>query len=137
MMHRSLGEALTENVQAFLRLTDDGILTGPGLQYLSTNMAGGSWTGPRVDPETPDAFICAGRLAYLWRPDDESDAVRTEFVELVQVAWRALHAVTAARLVRLDGKLARSTRIGSAAKKWVMEHPSQQLVAWGTHIRLR
>ncbi|MEU8820452.1 hypothetical protein [Actinoplanes sp. NPDC048796] len=137
VVHSSLGEALTGDIQAFLRLTEEGTPTGPGLQYLPTNMAGGSWAGPRVDPETPNAFIRAGRLAYLWFPDREPDAVQTGFAEMVEVAWRALHAVTAAHLVRSDGSPARSTRIGSAAREWAMKHPSQQLVAWNTHLRLR
>jgi hypothetical protein len=136
-VHQSLSEALTEDVQAFLRLTEDNVPTGPRLQYLPTKMAGGSWAGPRVDPETPDAFISAGRLAYLWFPDAEPDPVRSGFVDLVKVAWGALHAVTMAHLVRSDGKLARSTRIGWAAKEWALEHPDQQLVAWNMHMRLR
>ncbi|MFC7532337.1 hypothetical protein [Actinoplanes sp. GCM10030250] len=135
--HRSLSKALGDHSQAFLRLTEDDIPTGPRLQYLPTDMADGSWSGPRVDPETIDAFIRAGRLAYLWFPDDEPDAIRTNFINLVKVAWRALHGVTTAHLVRADGKPARSTRIGPAAKQWVLEHPGQQLTAWNTPLRLR
>ncbi|WIM99810.1 hypothetical protein ACTOB_003475 [Actinoplanes oblitus] len=137
IMHRSLSEALIEGTQAFLWLTEDGTPMGPRLQYLPTDMVGGSWAGPSVDPETPNAFIRAGRLAYLWFPDDEPNPVRAGFVELAKVAWAALHAVTAVHLVQSDGKLARSTRIGSAAREWVKEHPSQQLVAWNTYMRLR
>ncbi|MBU2666788.1 hypothetical protein KOI35_25080 [Actinoplanes bogorensis] len=95
-IHESLGDALTGEAQAFLRLTEEKVPTGPQVQYLPTEVVGGSWTGPRVDPETPDAFICAGRLAFLWFPDEAPDPIRTRFADLVKVVWRALHAVTAA-----------------------------------------
>ena len=47
--HRSLSEALIGDGQAFLRLTEDGVVTGPWLQFLPTDIVGGSWSGPRVD----------------------------------------------------------------------------------------
>jgi hypothetical protein len=64
MVHRSLGEALqAHGVQVFLRLEDG---------------AGG------VGPETPDAFIRAGRLAYMWVPENESDVVRARFPDAMK-----------------------------------------------------
>jgi len=133
----SLGEALAGGGQAFLRLVEDESVTGPWLQYLHTDIAGGSWSGPRVDPETPDAFIRAGRLASLWFPDEEPGPVRARFNDLVKAAWKALHSVSTAHLVHVDGRPARSTRIGAATEQWVMDHPRQQLVAWNSYLRLR
>jgi hypothetical protein len=136
--HRSLGEALqADGSQAILRLEDGTGGTGLGIQYLATEIVGDSWTGPRVDPETPDAFIRAGRLAYLWFPENESDGVKARFVNLEQLTWRALNSVTAAHLVQSNGKPARSIRIGSGAKQWAMEHPRQRLVSWGAFMKLR
>jgi hypothetical protein len=136
-IHRSLREALTDDGQAFLRLTEDGVVIGPRLQYISTDMVAASWSGPRVSQDTPDAFIRAGRLSYLWFPGRELDPIRARFSDLVAIAWKALHAVTAAHLLQIDGKPARSARIGFATKRWVVNHPGQQLVASSTCLRLQ
>jgi hypothetical protein len=135
--YRSLSEALTDDGQAFLRIVEDGIVTGPRLQYLPIDIVGRSWSGPRVDPNTPDAVIRAGRLAYLWFPDGEPDRTRDRFTDLVKVVWKALHSVTAAHLVQANGKPSRSTRIGVETEKWAVEHPGQRLVAWNDSMRLQ
>jgi hypothetical protein len=56
---------------------------------------------------------------------------------LVKITWKALHSVTAAHLVQANGKPSRSTRIGVATEKWVVDHPGQRLVAWNNYLRLR
>jgi len=138
VVHQSLGEALqARSVQAFLRPDDDAGGGGPEIQYLATEIVGDSWTGPRVDPETPDAFIRAGRLAYMWVPQDESDVVRARFADLVRLTWKALNSVTTAHLVQSNGRPARSTRIGSGAKQWAVQHPDQRLVSWGAYVQVR
>jgi hypothetical protein len=136
-IHRSLREALTDDGQAFLRLTEDEVVMGPRLQYLPTDMVAASWSGPRVSQDAPDTFIRAGRLSYLWFPDKELDPIGARFSALVKVAWKALHAVTAAHLVQIDGKPARSARIGFATKRWVVNHPGQQLAASNRYLRLQ
>ena len=138
MIHRSLGEALeSSGIQAFLQLEGEAAAADTRIQYLATDVVGDSWTGPRVHPETPDAFIRAGRLAYVWFPEEEPVPVRARFSDLERLTWKALNSVTTAHLIQPNGKPARSTRIGLETKKWVVEHPSQQLVSWGTYMRLR
>jgi len=124
-------------VQAFLTWRDeDGAPSGPIIQYLASEFAVSAF-GRYTPPDDPHAVMRAGRLAFMWVPDDHSPTMQAQFTELARTAWQTLYATTSPHLVTTAGKPRRSARIGPAAKTWALEHPSQRLSEWGIEVQVR
>jgi hypothetical protein len=88
-------DAADHHVQAFLRLVDqDGIPTGPGIQYLASRR----WVHDGREA------LREGRLADKWLPDEHPDEIASRFDQLVRIAWRHLFACTHPHLADWTGR---------------------------------
>jgi hypothetical protein len=122
--HRLLRDALDagQHVQAFLRVTDDdGVPTGPGVQYLTSRV----WRY-----ETGVEFLRDGRLAFKWFPGQEPDWLVERFDALIRLAWQHLVACTHPHVTDVEGRPVRRARIGSHAKAWLGAEPNRWLGQW-------
>jgi hypothetical protein len=132
--HRLLRDALDaddHHVQAFLVVVDrDGVTTGPGLQYLSSQRWG-RWIHDGREA------LREGRLAYKWFPAEHSEEIASRFEEVVRIVWRHLFACTYPHLADWMGRPTRRVRIGRHAKAWVQADPNRLLgdprMPWGLY----
>jgi hypothetical protein len=125
--HRLLRDALDagHHVQAFLRVTDDdGVPTGPGLQYLASRVG---------RDEHGVEFLRDGRLAYKWFPGEEPDWLVERFNALIRLAWQHLGACTHPQVADMEGRPVRRARIGSHAKAWLGAEPHRWLGQWAPY----
>jgi hypothetical protein len=125
--HRLLRDALHagDQVQAFLRVTDDdGVPTGPILQYLASRV----WRY-----ENDLEFLREGRLAYRWFPGEEPDWLVERFNALIRLAWQHLVACTHPHVADMEDRRVRRARIGSHAKAWLEAEPNRWLGEWAPY----
>jgi hypothetical protein len=117
--HRRLRDALAAGgrVQAFLRLLDDGVPTGPMIQYLA----------PEVRVRDGWVQLRAGRLGFRWFPGQEPAWVAERFPALTRMVWRQLLGCTRPRVVDLWGRPVRRARIGVHAMAWLAGDPDRRL----------